>query len=332
MSVQRPTRTHPGPTSSAVADRGLPGDVEVLTANGWTRGVDLRTGEQVAAWDPNSGAIALEPAQLVEIGRSRGHIISLAGGGSASTGHPERGVWVSVPIGDEGDQWTPWHRRSLTDLADLPRARIPVAGHHRGRGLRSGDPGDYAGVLGWITVEEGYHGTSIQIRTTESNRYRAASTGTRLAALGAHHKRAPGRDGGHVDAWFLPGPLTASIRHDLIGGLVRWTAVWAMSSPELDAFVDGAIGARRRTIHRVEPDTVDVMQAISAITGYRTVAHDVGRRAGGTLDLTAGADASISHDVIKRRADSWDGLAFALTTTTGAVIARRNWRVFVAAT
>ena len=331
MSVQRPTRSNPATSSSSFADRCLPGDIEVLTETGWSRGVDLRTGERVAVWEPTSGSITLEPAGEVEIGRYAGPIISLVGNGAAATGHPDRGVWASVPDGGTGETWTAWHLRAMADLTDLPRARIPVAGHHSGRGLR-GDAGEYAGVLGWISVEEGYHGTSIRIGTTESNRHRAAATGTRLAALGARHKRVPAGGGGHVDAWFLPGPLTASIRHDLIGGLVRWAAVWSMSTAELDAFVDGAIGARRRTIHGVDPDTVDVMQAVGAITGHRTVAHDVGRRTGGTLDLAAGGDAPMPHDAIKRRVDSWDGPAFTLTTRTRAVIARRNWRVFVAAT
>jgi hypothetical protein len=101
-----------------------------------------------------------------------------------------------------------------------------------------------------------------------------------------------------IDAWFLPGPLAASIRRDLIGGLVRWPALWKMNSVELHAFVDGAVGGGRRTLHRLDRDTVDLVQAIGAVTGHRTIAYDVGRRAGATVDLGIGLDAPMSHDAI----------------------------------
>ena len=45
-----------------------------------------------------------------------------------------------------------------------------------------------------------------------------------------------------------------------------------------------------------------------------------------------GVEAPVSRDRVKRRIDTWNGPAFALTASTGAVVARRNWRVFVAAT
>lgn len=318
-------------TSHQFTTRCVPGDIEVLTEAGWRRGTDLRNGERVATWDPVSGDIVLEPVDHVEVGHYDGTIISLVGAAGSATGNPGAGVWVRTPIGGDTERWTHWHRRPLPDLTDLPRARIPIAGHHSGPGLRN-DAGDYAGVLGWVSVEAGYHGTSIQIGPTESNHHRASATAARLAALGAHAKRIHARGGAGVDAWFLPGPLTASIRRDLIGGMIRWPAVWKMTSVELNAFVDGAVGGRRRTLHAVDRDAVDLMQAIGAITGHRTTAHDVGRRAGGTLDLSIGVEASISHDAIKRRIDTWDGTAFALATRSGGVVARRGWRVFVSAT
>jgi hypothetical protein len=187
-------------------------------------------------------------------------------------------------------------------------------------------------VLGWISVEEGYHGTSVRIRHTESNHHRATATSARLAALGASLKRTHGHHGASIDAWFLPGPLTAAIRRELAGGLPSWAATWNMSSVELQAFLDGAAGGRRGTVHGLDPETVDLIQAIAAIAGHRTTGHDVGRRAGGSIDLGVGVEAPVSRDRVKRRIDTWNGPAFALTTRTGGVIARRSWRVFVAAT
>lgn len=310
--------------------RCLPGDIDVLTEAGWRRGTDLRDGEQVATWHPDTSDVTLSPAQHVSHGRYTGPVISLVGGVACTTGNPERGVWARTRVRHDADTWTQWHLRPLADLRDLPAARIPVAGHRSGPGLRN-DYGDYAAVLGWISLEEGYHGTSIHVRHSEANRHRSVATATRLAELGARVKRIPGRGAAMVDAWFLPGSLAATIRRDLIGGLIRWPAVWKLNSVELHAFVDGAVGGGRRTLHRLDRETVDLIQAIGALTGHRTTAYDLGRRTGATIDLGIGLDAPMSHDAIKRRVDSWDGPAFALSTTTGAVVARRNGRVFIAA-
>ena len=68
---------------------------------------------------------------------------------------------------------------------------------------------------------------------------------------------------------------------ELAGGLPSWAATWNMSSVELQAFLDGAAGGRRGTVHGLDRETVDLLQAVAAITGHRTSGHDVGRRAGG---------------------------------------------------
>ena len=310
--------------------RCLPGDVEVLTETGWRRGVELREGDRVATWDPAGADITLEAASEVETGRYDGTIVVLTGAAGSATGNPERGVWVRTAVSGDGTTWTRWHRRRLEELSALGGVRIAMSGHHSGPGLRR-DAGDYAGVLGWVSVEEGYFGTSIQIRPTELNHQRAAATGRRLAAVGASRKRTSGQ-GGSVDAWFLPGPVTASMRHDLAGGVVGWPAVWAMTGVELNAFVDGAAGSRHATIESLATRAVDVVQAICAMTGRRTTAHDVGRRTGASLDIGLSLEAAISAERMRDRTDTWTGPAFALTTRTGAVIARRNRRVFVAAT
>lgn len=318
-------------TSTEFLTRCLPGDVDVLTDAGWRRGLDLRDGDRVAVWHPDDAGITLEPARGVETGHYEGNLIAITGAVASTTGNPEHGVWVRTPVSGDDSTWTRWHVRRHEELSALGGLRIAVSGFHNGPGLRN-DAGDYAGVLGWISVEEGYHGTSIRIHHTESNHQRATATSTRLAALGASPKRTQGRHGAGVDAWFLPGPLTASIRRELAGGLPSWAATWNMSSVELQAFLDGAAGGRRSTVHGLDPETVDLIQAIAAITGHRTSGHDVGRRAGASIDLGIGVEAPVSRDRVKRRIDTWNGPAFALTASTGAVVARRNWRVFVAAT
>ncbi len=239
-------------------------------------------------------------------------------------------MWVRTPVGDDDAVWTAWHPRPLEALVGLTGMRVPVSGHRNGPGLHN-DCGDHAGVLGWISVEEGYYGTSVQIHYTEANHHRAVATSTRLASLGASVRRTT-RSGGGVDAWFLPGPLTATIRRELSGGIVAWSTVWRMSTVELNSFMDGAAGVQRRTLDHLDVTTIDLLQGIAAITGHRTHAHDVGRRLGGSLDITIGLEVPITRERLKRRSEPWRGPAFAITTRTGAVIARRNWRVFVAAT
>jgi hypothetical protein len=318
-------------TSTEFLTRCLPGDVDVLTDAGWRRGVDLRDGDRIAVWDPDDAAITLEPAGGIETGPYDGNVISLTGAIASTTGNPDRGIWVRTPVSGDDSTWSRWHVRRHDELSALGGLRIAVAGYHSGPGLRN-DAGDYAGVLGWISVEEGYHGTSIRIAYTESNHHRATATSARLAALGASLKRTQGHHGVGVDAWFLPGPLTAAIHRELAGGLPSWAATWNMSSVELRTFMDGAAGGRRNTIHRLDPETVDLIQAVAAMSGHRTIGHDVGRRAGASIDLSAGVEAPVSRDRVKRRIDTWSGPAFAVTTRTGAVVARRGWRVFVAAT
>jgi hypothetical protein len=177
--------------SQDLTERCLPGDVDVLTEAGWRRGTDLHEGEQVAMWHPDTSDVTFEPAQHVAHGRYAGPLISLVGGVACTTGNPERGVWARTRVRHDADTWTNWHLRPLGDLRDLPAARIPVAGHRSGPGLRN-DFGDYAAVLGSITVEEGYHGTSIHVRHSEATRHRSVATAARLAELGARVKRIPG--------------------------------------------------------------------------------------------------------------------------------------------
>ncbi len=329
----------------------LTDDVEVLTRNGWRRGVDVKVGDSVAQWDPASGQITQTEVQETFRAPWSGDLVRFKNADTDQALTPNHRVYHRSLL------WKRWSDYRCKDAGEIGRAspiRLPLAGLHDGAGI-GGE--DYAALLGWVWTEGGFDptpGTGVRIYQSSVNADKVAEIDALLDRLGAHRRYSYERS--HVSrktgpykyqavTWYFSGDeLANKVRADLPGKHPTYNLLWRMTLAEKRAFLRSALlgdGSKSKptkdgkhsggawTLEQKDARDREWFVTLLAMVGWR--GHNYARKArdGGSVSVTQHADTTVSPERMRDSVEHYVGDVWCVRVPTGAFVARRNGKVFV---
>jgi DNA modification methylase len=328
-------------------------DVEVLTADGWKRGIDIEVGDRVAQFDPATEAVTLAAVARTYRAPYAGPMRAIRSHDTDQLLTPNHRVVHEAQRREQrqGERRSWWDGRwTVAEAADVPRSgrvRFPVAGYAAGPGIGE----DYAALLGWVWTEGHFDrsGTGVRVyQSPSANPGKADVIDALLRRIAPDHRRydrerpyTSRRDGATVAVseatWYFTGDIARRVRADLPGKRPTFPLLWRMTLAERRAFLDAALagdGSRcKRTgsqqfyaKHRAD---LEVFQAALTLTGQRgriTMRHG---REGGSVSVTPRAATELQTPKLRRPDEHYQGDVWCIGVPTGAFIARRNGLVFV---
>lgn len=331
----------------------LTADVDVLTPTGWKRGIDVAVGEQVAQWDPATGAISLAPVERVYRAPWSGDLVRFK---NADT---DQALTPNHRVVHRSGLWKRWSEYRVAEADQVSRrspCRLPLAGLHDGPGI-GGE--DYAALLGWVWTEGGFDKTGSGVRVYQSsvNAPKVDEIDALLDRLGAHSRYSydrthESRHRGAIEyqavTWYFSGDLAERVRRDLPGKHPTFDLLWRMSLAEKRAFLraallgDGSLtkpilDKRTGKVRRGGAWSLEQKHAgdrawfvtLLALVGWR--GHDYARKArdGGSVSVTQHADTTISAGCLRDDREHYVGEVWCVGVPTGAFVARRKGQVFI---
>jgi DNA modification methylase len=325
----------------------LTADSEILTADGWKRGLDVAEGEQVATWDAATGAVTLAPVERKTVAPYAGDLVRFRNDDTDQLLTPNHRVyaqhWSRVQeAGARRGVWTDWQVAEAASINRWQRMRLPMAGEHEGAGI-GGD--DYAALLGWVWTEGGFDksGTGVRVyQSPSANPEKVATIAALLDRVAPGHKRydrerpyTP-RGGEPVTVseacWFFSGDMALRVRADLPDKHPSWSLLWRMTLAEKRAFWAAAMAGDGSGDDFYQKSQADLewAQALLACIGQRgKIAMRQPPREGGSLCFTPRATTELQHRHLQDAVERYDGLVWCVRVSTGAFIARRSGKVFV---
>lgn len=322
-------------------------DAEILTETGWKRGLDVKVGDMVAAWDPQTEEIILQAVEEHHVYPWDGELVAIRNSDTDQLLTPDHRVYHRPRKREQVDSIrTAWHDDAWEcvtagELGTTNPFKIPTAGKHSGFGI--GGP-EYAALLGWVWSEGGFdkNGSGVRIYQSESaNPEKTAEIHTLVRKLVANASRYD-RERQYVykgqsrpyseTCWFFTGPMAARIRLDLPGKHPSWDLLWRMTQEEKISFWEAAMKGDGCNDQFYQKDQTDLewSQALVATIGKSgRVSMRKPPRAGGCLALRNSATTYISFPHLKAAGrEQYKGAVWCVKVATGAFVARRNNRVF----
>lgn len=326
----------------------LTDDVEVLTEEGWRLGTSLQQGDQVAAWNAETGAVALEPVQATTRAPWDGDLVRFVNDDTDQLLTPNHRVYYRQRLRKmENGVRRAWYEDSFTvaEASDIPRwggIKLPVAGCHNGPGI-GGEK--YAALLGWVWTEGGFDkapSTGVRIYQSESaNPERVAEIAALVTELVPRHRRYDrertytykGASRPYLETcWFFTGDMAQQVRKDLPGKHPTWALLWRMTLAEKRAFWDAAVkgdGCGDDFYQKSEEDLVWA-QALLATMGQRgCIAMRKAPRDGGNLTITPRDTTELQGRHLKAASERYTGDVWCIQVASGAFVARRKGLVFI---
>lgn len=326
----------------------LSDDSDILTESGWRRGVDVKEGERVAAWDAATGAILLQPVERVTIAPFSGDMVRFVNDDTDQLLTPNHRVYhrprQRQMVNGERSAW-------YGDVYEVAEAgsinrwnyiKLPMAGLHDGPGIGGID---YAALLGWVWTEGGFDKSpSRGVRIYQSESANAVKVEEIEDLVG---RVVPGRKrydrereyvyGNTVRAytetcWFFTGDVAERVRADLPDKRPSWDLLWRMSLAEKQAFLDAAMKGDGcdDDFYQKDEESLVWFQALLAMVGKRgKVSMRKAPRDGGGVCITPRDTTELQTRHLKTASQSYEGLVWCVKVPTGAFVARRNGKVFI---
>lgn len=314
-------------------------DTEILTEDGWKRGIDVQVGERVAQWD--EGRIEVAPVLAKVIAPYVGPLIRLVNHDTDQLLTPNHRVYHRAKErvqrrGIRRAEWSGWRVLEASALLGWQAIRLPLAGVHDGDGI--GGP-EYAALLGWVWTEGGFDrppSTGVRIYQSSTNAGRVAEIAALLDRLVPSHKRydrkRTWRGRAYTETcWFFTGPMAARVRADLPGKHPGYALIWRMTLAEKRVFWLAAMAGDGSGYQFYQRDRVDLewAQALLASMGQRGRLTMRSNRRGGAVTVTPRPETELQARHLRRRHVEYDGRVWCVRVPSGAFVARRNGQVFV---
>ncbi|MBP7704168.1 MAG: hypothetical protein KA105_02645 [Caulobacter sp.] len=325
----------------------LSDDTEVLTSDGWRRGIDVAVGDKVAAWEPSTGAIILAPVEEKTCAPWSGPMVRFLNDDTDQLLTPNHRVYhrprrrqmtSGVRVGWYGDEW---ECAQADEIGRWNGIKLPCAGLHDGPGI-GGD--DYAALLGWVWTEGGFdrNGTGVRVyQSASANPGKVHEIDALVGRVVGAHKRYDRErtyTRGEISrpysetCWFFSGDMADRVRADLPDKRPSWPLLWRMTLAEKLAFWDAAMkgdGSGHDFYQKHESDLVWA-QALLALIGQRgKVAMRKAPRDGGGLCITPRDSTELKRRHLVTASQDYQGDVWCVKVATGAFVARRAGRVFI---
>ncbi|QKO03259.1 DNA methylase [Mycobacterium phage Awesomesauce] len=329
----------------------LTDDVEVLTPTGWRRGIDVAVGDEVAQWNPVTGAITAAPVQRTYRAPWHGELVRFRNSDTDQLLTPNHRVWHrnNDHRGADGRAWREWSKYRVADAGSIGRRspiRLPLAGEHNGPGVGGVD---YAALLGWVWTEGGFDrsGSGVRIYQSSVNQQHCDTIATLLDRLTPHkrydyqrtYKRRSGeRHTYTASTWFLTGDVAERVRRDLPDKHPTYELLWRMTLDEKRAFIaaaldgDGSQSARGAwQFYQSDRADREWFATALAMVGWRGHVSDrPAPRTGGAVSVSQRADTTLTPKALRENAaEFYSGEVWCIGVPTGAFVARRHGLVFI---
>ncbi|QHJ86484.1 DNA methylase [Mycobacterium phage KilKor] len=329
----------------------LTDDVEVLTPTGWRRGIDVAVGDEVAQWNPVTGAITAAPVQRTYRAPWHGELVRFRNSDTDQLLTPNHRVWYrnNDHRGADGRAWREWSEYRVADAGSIGRRspiRLPLAGEHNGPGVGGVD---YAALLGWVWTEGGFDrsGSGVRIYQSSVNQQHCDTIAALLDRLTPHkrydyqrtYKRRSGeRHTYTASTWFLTGDVAERVRRDLPDKHPTYELLWRMTLDEKRAFIAAALDgdgsqSARGAWQFYQSDRADrewFATALSMVGWRGHVSDRPAPRTGGAVSVSQRADTTLTPKALRENAaEFYSGEVWCIGVPTGAFVARRHGLVFI---
>lgn len=326
----------------------LSDDTEILTADGWKPGVDVRKGETVAAWDADTGAVVLAPVLEHTLAPYSGDLVRLVNDDTDQLLTPNHRVYLraaerKMTAGVRSRSFPAAY--SVAEAAHINRwnpVKLPCAGFHSGEGIGGLD---YAALLGWIWTEGGFDkapSSGVRVYQSETaNPAKVAEIEALFDRVKPDRKRYDRtrpytykgitRDSSET-CWFFSGELAHRVRADLPDKRPTWSLLWRMTQAEKRAFMDAAMkgDGSGDDFYQKHPDDLTWFQALLSVTGQRgKINLRKAPRDGGGVCITPRETTELQRRHLVNASQPYDGDVWCVRVSTGAFLARRNGKVFI---
>jgi len=319
---------------------------EILTENGWKRGVAVEVGERVACWRSKTETISLRPIEETIRAPFCGDMIRLVNDNTDQMLTPNHRVYKRhrVRTMEDGVRVatfeTEWAEIEAAEINRWNTINLPLSGYHEGAGLDGGVR--YAELLAWVWTEGGFdHAPSTGVRIYQSTRINGSGVEDVAAIHALVAELVPGfkhyererfyRGKPYMEhCWFFTGEMAARIRTDLPNKHPTWGLLWQMSLAEKEAFLHTAMrgDGREETKEFYQKDDADRewYQTLAHLIGWQ--ARDNPRKRYVSLHENPKTQLQIRH-LKKHDREHYEGVVWCVRVETGAFLARRNGRIFV---
>ncbi|QGJ93783.1 DNA methylase [Mycobacterium phage Hannaconda] len=329
----------------------LTDDVEVLTPTGWRRGIDVAVGDEVAQWNPVTGAITAAPVQRTYRAPWHGELVRFRNSDTDQLLTPNHRVWYrnNDHRGADGRAWREWSKYRVAEAGSIGRRspiRLPLAGEHNGPGVGGVD---YAALLGWVWTEGGFDrsGSGVRIYQSSVNQQHCDTIAALLDRLTPHkrydyqrtYKRRSGeRHTYTASTWFLTGDVAERVRRDLPDKHPTYELLWRMTLDEKRAFIAAALDgdgsqSARGAWQFYQSDRADrewFATALSMVGWRGHVSDRPAPRTGGAVSVSQRADTTLTPKALRENAaEFYSGEVWCIGVPTGAFVARRHGLVFI---
>lgn len=313
---------------------------DVLTAEGWKRGVDVGVGDLVAAWDADTGEVALRPVLEKFLAPYEGDLVRLKNDDTDQRLTPNHRVYKrhAVRRTVDGVRSSALERAwEVSEAGDLNRwqpVRLPLAGTHDGPGIGGVD---YAALLGWVWTEGGFDtaGTGVRLYQSSVNDDRVreivALLGRWVPTARHYERERTYRDRAYVEhTWYWSGLPAERVRSDLPDKHPTYDLLWRMTLDEKRAFLRAALAGDGNRV-----GTAFYQKDDGDREWFQTLLHVVGKAGRDNprkrvVSIRNGATTELQARHLKRYdREAYDGNVWCVRVETGAFVARRRGRVFL---
>jgi len=323
----------------------LTDDAEVLTEDGWKRGIDIQAGESVAQWDHATGQITLAAVEQTYRAPWNGPMRVLRNADTDQLLTPNHRVYHRARqrrmVNGRRKIWfdETWQVAQAGSLSTWNALQLPLAGEHNGPGI-GGD--DYAALLGWVWTEGGFdpEGTGVRIYQSSVNADKVTEIAALMDRIGTHKRYDRNRTykvRTYTETmWYFSGELAKRVRADLPRKRPSYSLLWRMTGSEKRAFLrtamlgdgSGLNSSCEIFYQRYESDLV-WLQTLLALIGRAGKVGMRRNRPGGQLSLRQHGTTELQARHLRNDSEAYAGEVWCVKVPNGAFLARRNGMVFI---
>jgi len=316
---------------------------EILTENGWKRGLDVAGGERVAAWDPADESIRIVPVLETFRAPFDGELVCFHNDNTCQRLTPNHRVFKKHALREQkGGKRRRFFEGawSVAQAGEINRhqpIKLPLAGYHDGDGVGGTA---YAAFLAWVFTEGGFDATGTGVRITQSsvNPEHVGEIDRLVSAFAPNAKRyrrtrtyspANGEPYEYVEhTWFFSGEPARAVRELLPGKRPTFDLLWRMSLAEKSAFLAAALRGDGSAMQFYQKNDADRewLIVLAHTSGWQ--GRDNPAKACTSLHANAATELQARH-LSARNRERYAGDVWCVRVETGAFVARRNGRVFI---
>lgn len=312
-------------------------DTEILTINGWEKGLNIKEGDLVASWNPTNEKIEFKPVLQKFVAPYDGDMIVFKNDNTDQLLTPNHRVYKKRFFRKQDNKnrkWfeeESWNTEEAGKIKRWERIKFPLSGFQEGTGIGGKD---YASLLGWVWTEGGYsdkdNGVRIYQSSVNSEKVREIEELLkRLCNDYSRYERERKYKGKkYIEyIWYFNGNLAKKVKNDLPNKKPTYPLLWNMTLKEKEAFLDASLkgdGSGNR-FYQKDSDDLIWFQTLLHVTGKQGRINNKKYM----ISIHNNPTTEFQSRHLKNDKEYYQGLVWCIQVETGAFVARRNDKIFI---